>query len=420
MKFSKFMLVCALAAGLSSFSVSSTLADSNLVNEALRAFTQKNYTKANTLIDQHLANNPNDANAQYAKAMILHRMGHYIKALQRLEIVLKLNPKNHLAATSYAAINQQAVYHLNQGKNEDAIALAEKSVEIMPKWEQSEFRKALAGCYFAKGTAYFERWCLEGNSEDSRIAMEAWEKTRDLDPTSASQQLVNGINSFISGNYANAKKLFDDGVAIRANNKYMQLWQGLANASVGEYSLALGQLNELSSLFVRNPMLHLYKGDIYKITGDYNSAATEYTAALTLRPTDRRINTAINTVYLCNNQVNEGVAFYEQRIAQDPSNFSNYYHLGSLQTEAGRYEDALATFSRAAEVSGATPLQVSSAKLQMALIHLEKGDPKAASACVTPEDLQTSENASSPLYNLFVAYTDQQLPICEKAARDVL
>jgi len=117
--FSKFLLVCALTAGLSVAGLSPAQADDKLVGEALKYFNAKNYTKANTLIDQHLAKNPKDANAQYAKAMILYRMGHYIKALQRLEIVLKLSPKNHNAATAYARINQQAVYHLNQGKNED-------------------------------------------------------------------------------------------------------------------------------------------------------------------------------------------------------------------------------------------------------------------------------------------------------------
>ncbi|MGM9998274.1 MAG: hypothetical protein ACI38Q_02580 [Candidatus Bruticola sp.] len=420
MNLSKFLLVCTLAAGMSVASFSPAKADDKLVGEALKYFNTKNYTKANTLIDQHLAKNPKDANAQYAKAMILYRMGHYIKALQRLEIVLKLAPKNHNAATAYARINQQAVYHLNQGKNDNAIALANHSVEIMPKWNIMEFRVAQAGCYFAKGTAYFERWCLSNDPEDSRIAMESWEKTRELDPTSATQQLVNGINSFISGNYALAKKYFDDGLAVRKENKYLQLWDAFANASVGEASQAMNQLTELSSLFGRNPVLHLYKGDIYKVTGDFAASRQEYMAAQDLRPSDHRITVALRLLYLCDNQVNEGLAAYNDQINQNPDDFNARYQMACLLKEAGRQAEALEAYNEIAMSPSFTPVQTASAKVCMALIHFERGEEKKATACVNPEDLQVLNSSSSPMALLYNAYADSQPAMREKACRDAL
>lgn len=420
MNFSKFLLVCALTAGLSVAGLSPAQADDKLVGEALKYFNAKNYTKANTLIDQHLSKNPKDANAQYAKAMILYRMGHYIKALQRLEIVLKLSPKNHNAATAYARINQQAVYHLNQGKNEDAIALANHSVDIMPKWNTMEFRIAQAGCYFAKGTAYFERWCLSNDPEDSRIAMESWEKTRDLDPTSATQQLVNGINSFVSGNYSLAKKYFDEGLTVRKENKYLQLWDAFANASVGETNRAVAQLNDLASLFRRNPVLHLYKGDIAKQTGDFATSRQEYTTAKDLRPTDHRIPVALRTLYLCANQVDEGLTAYEEQISQAPDDFNAYYQKACLLKEAGRFDEALSAYNTIASSSTFTPIQTASAKVGMALIHFERGDNKKAVACVTPEDLQTLRSSNSPMSLLYTAYAESQSALREKACREAL
>lgn len=420
-KFSKFMLICALTAGMSFAGLTGPVkAADNTVQEALKAFKQKNYTKANTLIDQHLSKNPQDANAQYAKAMILYHMGYYLKALQRLETVLKLSPHNHNAAASYAAITQKAVYHLNQGKNEEAIALAEKSIEVMPKFDQREFRVALSGCYYAKGIAYFERWCLTNNPEDSNKAMEAWEKTRELEPTSATQQLVNGINAFLTGNYASAKKYFDEGLSVRANNEYLQLWQGFANASVGEYRLALSELNELTSLFPRNPVLHLFKGDINKVLGDYSTAGQEYITAQELRPTDHRIDTAIKMLYLCANQVDDGFNHYTALISQNPQDFNPYYQLAGLQFEAGRYSDALASYKTAASMPGANPVQAAAARMQAALIHLQLGDAKAAAACINPEDLQLLQNSASPLALLYTAYTDTQPSTREKACRDSL
>ena len=421
MKFSRLLLACALTAGLSFTSFSfSAQADENLVNEALKAFNHKDYTTANTLIDKHLTANPNDVNAQYAKAMILHRMGHYIKALQRLEIVLKLSPKNHKAADAYAKINQQAVYHLNQGRNEEAIALANHSVEIMPKWEQMEFRTALAGCYFAKGTAYFERWCLSNSPEDSSVAMESWQKTRELDPTSATQQLVNGINAFTSGNYEAAKKYFDEGLTIRSRNQYMQLWRAFANASVGETSKAMDGLETLTPLFSRNPVLHLYKGDIYKVTGDFASARNEYSTALELRPSDHRIAVALRILYLCADQVDEGIAFYRQQIAQNPQDFGARYQLISLLREAGRIDDALEACKAEEAVAGVTPLQAATAHVIQALLYFEKGDAKSAEACVTPEDLNVLNNARSPLALLYSAKAEVQAPLREKACREAL
>lgn len=420
MNFSKFLLVGVLATGLSVAGLSPAQADDKLVGEALKYFNTKNYTKANTLIDQHLAKNPQDANAQYAKAMILYRMGHYIKALQRLEIVLKLSPKNHNAATAYARINQQAVYHLNQGKNEDAITLANHSVDIMPKWNTMEFRVAQAGCYFAKGTAYFERWCLSNDPEDSRIAMESWEKTRELDPTSATQQLVNGINSFVNGNYSLAKKYFDEGLSVRKDNKYLQLWDAFANASVGETNSAVAQLNDLASLFRRNPVLHLYKGDIAKQTGDFTTSHQEYTAARDLRPTDHRIPVALRTLYLCANQVEDGLATYNEQISQAPDDFNAYYQKACLLKEAGRLDEALGAYKAIASSATFTPIQVASAKVGMALIHFERGDSKTAMACVTPEDLQTLKGSNSPMSLLYTAYAEPQTALRERACREAL
>lgn len=419
-KFSKFMIVCALAFGCSMASFNTAAyADNDLVRDALKAFKQNNYTQANTLIDKHLANNPKDAQAQYAKAMILYKMGHYIKALQRLEIVLQLSPKNHNAAESYAAINQQAVYHLNQGKNDQAIQQANKAIEIMPKWNQREFKVALAGCYFAKGTAYFENWCLSNKQEDFDVALASWDKTRELDPTSATQQLTNGIKFFISGDYDMAKKLFDDGISIRPQNKYLQLWQSFANASAGENKLAMMQLDDLVSLFGRNPVLHLYKGDLDKTTGDYQAAQSEYTTAMELRPEDRRINTALKTLFLCSGQIDNGIAYYAQLQNQNPQSFAAYYNLASFQQEAGLPE-AATSFKNASSMSGVTALQAATAKVQVALIYLEQGNIKSAQECITPEELQILAASKSPLASLYQAYTEEQPNTREKAAREAL
>ena len=421
MRVPKFLVTLALAASMSTAALTVPVqAQGNLVNEALRAFNHKNYPQANKLIDQYLAKHPKDVQAQYAKAMILHRMGHFIKALQRLELVLKLSPKDHRAAGSYAAINQQAVYHLNQGRTEEAIALANKGVEIMPKWDQREFRVARAGCYFAQGTAYFERWCASNDPEDFRKAMEAWEQTRTLDPTSATQQLVNGINAFIGGNYTLAKKLFDEGLAVRSNNQYLQLWQSFANASVGETGPALNQLNALTALFHRNPLLHLYKGDLEKTTGDFNGAQEEYTTALELRPTDRRIHTALKVLFLCAGHLENGISHYEQLISQDPNNFNLHYQLASLIEEGGRTEAALEVYQKAASMSGITPLQSATAKMGRALIYLEEGKTAEGEACLTPDDLKVLAESKSPLVSLYEAYTQKQLALREKACREAL
>ncbi len=406
--------LCAL---LLAFSLSSPLwADQALIDKANAAFNRKDYKTANALIDKHLANNPNDDQALYAKSIILDKMGFYAKALTKLEDVLLISPKNHNAVTSYGNILQREVYRLiNKGQFDEALALVERGLKTIPP--KAPNRDAgLSNIYFAKGVVYFERWCQNDNAQDHKEFLDAWKQSADLQPISATSDLLAGIAAFEGYDYQRALEKFNSARTLRKGNRYATLWIGLADAALGENDAALREFTSLKDIYDQNPSLHLYIANIYKAQGKYSEAEEEYKAALALKPNDLRIYSSLKDLYLASGDINAGIREFGGSAS---ASFADGYRYGTFLHEAGLTDQALEQYEAMSQMS-LSPNQQAAVNLEKAIIYLENGQDNKASSIFGKEDENLIKSSHSPRYCIFKAYTESQADAREKQARKAL
>lgn len=153
--------------------------------------------------------------------------------------------------------------------------------------------------------------------------------------------------------------------------------------SEGRYEDAL---RELAAAIRENPTLttaHLSMGDIYRVMGDYRSAAIAYgnaaqrepenfqaqyqhglalqmlsrlaeavrayLRALEIRPYDMQANLNIATAYLQLEEARQGLPYARRAVALDPASGPARVNLGAILAALGRHDEAITEYQAAAE-----------------------------------------------------------------------
>lgn len=410
-------------------------ADQALVNKALDAFNKKDYKAANSIIDQHLANNPTDSDAFYSKGCILVKMGELRKALNAFAKTIELSPKNHKAYQQYGAILQRMAYHLiNNGKIDDAIKAVDDAVSLVPDNPEyyrlnKEMRSGLAQIYFGRGAVYYELWCQTGDKNAQATALDSWKRAIDMEPISATQQLLLGVYAMNSMNYDTALTQFTAASTLREKNRYAILWKALAEASVGTVDLSsiIASLNQVEPLFVANPSFKLTLGNIYKANKQYDEAKTQILAARELSPNDRDINSSLKELFLITNDARGGIEIYNQAVSAEPASYANRYRLAAFLHQSGNYNEAIKAYDQAIRIGSAA--QKAEARMEKAIIMLEKAplsetpSESALEQVFPSSDRAIAAKGGNPRYQIFEGYmgatNDKREAAIRAALKDV-
>lgn len=385
-------LVLLLATG----AVAAPPAPPDAMTRAFQAYQKGEYDQAASLMEKHLAKNPDDATGHYAMGLIQDGRQDYEQALTHLERALQLKPDYPDARTTYAAVLQQRVYQMvDEGRLDEAVALADRAVAFQPDEP---------GVHFARGAVLFERWRQGEAPQDHLQALQAWNRCRELRPVSATGEILFGISAFESQDYKRAKEHFSVARVMRPKNRYAAMWLGLAEAALGEYDDALGQLREALQMFGRNPSLHRYLGDVLTLQGRYDEAEKAYREALALKPRDPRVHATLGELAVATGRLGDAVKEYREAVSQRPGDFGYAFRLAELLRDSGGIDEAMQVLERARGLASAPGYPGNAVQdqarvdLERALIMLERGQRDQAIQTFSSQEAFVSRTRTPRLY----------------------
>jgi tetratricopeptide (TPR) repeat protein len=128
------------------------------------------------------------------------------------------------------------------------------------------------------------------------------------------------------------KALFDEAIALK---------------NAGNFDQAIEKLNEALEKDPKQPNILAHLADAYFQKGDLDAAIANYKKALELNPADGTIHTNLGNVYVKKDMMAEAKAEFDQAVKTDPLHADiNYYNMGVVMVNAGKYDEALAAFQK--------------------------------------------------------------------------
>lgn len=389
----------------------------DLMTRAFQAYQKGEYAKAAPLLEQHLAKNPDDPMAQYAMGLVQDKLGAYDLSLKHLRKAIELKPDLEQAKQAYAAVVQQRVYQLvDEGQLDAGVAVADEAIALLPDEP---------GAHFARGAVLFERWRQSENPQDHLLALQSWNRCRELKPVSATGEILSGIGAFESNDYKRAKEHFQVAQVMRPNNRYAAMWLGLALAASGEYDKALEQLNNALEMFGRNPSVYRYLGDVYALQGNFPEAQKAYRQSLALKPNDARVHATLGEIAVTTGKMQDAIQEYGEATKARPDNFRYAFRLAELYRDAGQADAALQAFARAGQIvegpsyEGNKVQALALVNLERALLLLEKGDREAAMQTFGGQEAHVNRerNPRVYIYQAQVGQHEKRLESIQNALR---
>ncbi len=387
-----------------------------LMQNSIKFYRAGNFQKAVELLERYTRKWPQDPTGFYSLGLSYYECGRFQEALDshrkclelcqaaldRGEAVPQVLRRN--AATAYEAAVQRRVYELmNDGQMDEALAQADAAIAYMPEEP---------GTHFARGAVLFERWFQTENSADRAQSKSSWERARQLQPVSATGELLSGINAFENRDFARARTHFDVALQMRPNNRYATLWLGLVEARLGNLDTALQHLQACLEQFPRNPMVHFYIGEVYNGQARREEAEAQFREAIKLNPDFALAHGTLGDMARYTGRLDMAVQEYGLAVQSRPTSYDYRLRLASILREAGRRDEALAEFERCSNLPGISPLDQARVDLERALILLEKGDrpaamlafPDKAEALVQANQGSDAFHLRFPRYFLYRAY----------------
>lgn len=209
--------------------------------------------------------------------------------------VLKKSPASVRAYTAIGA------YYIQEGRDNEALAMLQKAVEIMPDYDKA---------YYNIGAIYMRKGYLDAAATAFKKAVET------------------------SPDYAKAH--FNIGIVLAAKGDY--------NGAISEYEKAL-------KLMPENAVLYNNIGNAYSAKGIFDKALAAYRAAVEIEPEYSDAYYNMGNAFAKMERYSEAVNSYKKAITLNPINASAFFNLGNVYLFVNRVEDAKDAFKRALAVN---------------------------------------------------------------------
>ncbi len=128
------------------------------------------------------------------------------------------------------------------------------------------------------------------------------------------------------------------------------VWKILGTALGMQGKDAQPALSTAARLMPHDPDVHINLGNVYKKTGQYESAVSSYQRALAIQPRDADAHNNLGIALKARGQYDAAIAAYLQAIEINPNLAEAYFNLGNLLHELGKLRDAVANFNQALAV----------------------------------------------------------------------
>jgi tetratricopeptide (TPR) repeat protein len=235
------------------------------VKQAADLIEQKQFDKAQEMLNAVLANDPADAKANYYAALAYFGKRQYQEALDKLNVSLEKDP------TFAPAYSQRALVQTRLNDNPAAMADINQAINLAP----------------TVGKNYHRRAIILLNSKEWKRALADLEKAHQLDPKDSPYYMhMNRAEAYLGlKDYKNALRDYNEAVALApADNHEAYLRRALCRARSGDFKGAQTDLSNFLAKHPKDPIAHALQGALYSIDGQRAKALGEYRLAISGDP----------------------------------------------------------------------------------------------------------------------------------------
>ena len=272
-------------------------------------------------------------------------LGHIYKRLgKNTEAILAYRRAVDLASDDYYPHFALGQMYATLRQHEEAIAALTKAADLAIE-TQSATPDELTTTYKALGRAYFRR-----DRIDEAIA--AWSKIAELDPENIFSRIELADLFREQELYSQAIEQHEAVVRLKGDDPYrvcLSLREiGKIQEEMREYDAAIQNYDKALALTGRGNWLrrdlHQRIIGIYAHNGDWPGLITYYEGKLAQTPNDVKLIGLLANAYIENQQVDEGVAKYQQGLELAPTDTGLRLNLITVFRNAERFEDAAAEY----------------------------------------------------------------------------
>ncbi|MEH2196240.1 MAG: tetratricopeptide repeat protein [Nostoc sp.] len=337
-------------------------AQKQLYQEGVNKYNAGNYEGAVEDLNQVIELDPKNALAYNKRGDAYYRLGDYEQAQADSSKAIVLNPQDGNAyfdrgfAFSELGKYKEAIADYTQAiklNSQDAYAYYGRGLARVQakdnKGAIGDFSKAIA-LKPQYTEAYLQRGILRRRLRQRLEAIEDFDKVIKINPSDAKAYYQRGLTQSINKQKDAALKDYTD--AININPKYIEAYlnRGDVYSDLGNKVEATEDYNTILQIDPKFIAAYIHRG-IHRFSfGDYKGAIEDYTEALKLDSNNIAAYNNRGNAYLELGNKKSANQDYSQAIAINANNALAYYNRGVIRTKQKNKQGAIADFKKAAKL----------------------------------------------------------------------
>nr|WP_228049757.1 serine/threonine-protein kinase [Tychonema sp. LEGE 06208] len=197
-----------------------------------------------------------------------------------------------------------------------------------------------------KAKEYYEQGVEKSRNQDAEAALQAFNKSIQLNPNNADSFYLRGNANYDLKKYQEA--IADYSQAIALNPKYFKAYfnRGLARNDFNDRRGAIEDYTQVLKLQPNDVDTYYERGITYLELQDYNMAIQDFTEAIRLQPKLVKAYHSRGLARAGSGDLQGAIGDYTEAIKLDAQNVDAFYSRGRARFHLGDYQGALADYSQ--------------------------------------------------------------------------
>ncbi len=197
-----------------------------------------------------------------------------------------------------------------------------------------------------KAKEYYEQGVEKSRNQDAEAALQAFNKSIQLNPNNADSFYLRGNANYDLKKYQEA--IADYSQAIALNPKYFKAYfnRGLARNDFNDKRGAIEDYTQVLKLQPNDVDTYYERGITYLELQDYNMAIQDFTEAIRLQPKLVKAYHSRGLARAGSGDLQGAIGDYTEAIKLDAQNVDAFYSRGRARFHLGDYQGALADYSQ--------------------------------------------------------------------------
>ncbi len=277
-------------------------------------------------VDRYLEDNPNDAAAWNAKAVILANQEDFGGALRCLDTAIRLNPKLAGAHTNRGRM----LLALGRDRAHDALKAFKTALELKP--DDTDALADMAVALRILGD-------LEGEFKTLASLLK-------FKPEMSEIWLRLGAVEFKRGRVKKALMCFNRVLELDSKSVSALLQRALVQAELEDWNAAIKSAKDATKLDEENIDTWRILGDVYLKAGKYRSAMKSFERAAKIDPEDAYIPIAMGMTAFESNHLKDAARHFRRALVRDAKNTTALVNLGLVYMKLEDWTNAMKTWEQ--------------------------------------------------------------------------